>query len=783
MSKMSRRAPAPPSAASRLLFSSRAPAPSPADQLRQAVDLLRQGQSSRAEALLRPLLEHPDAGFDALHLTGLIHMQRAEPAEALRRFEQAAQLREAPAPLLNNMGIALRELGRASDALAHYELALARQPAYVEALINRGNVQRELNERDGALASYDAALALQRDHPQALTNRALVLRDLGRLEDALASSQHALAVRPGHAEAELAAALILLDIKQPEQALAACERALAVKAYAPEVLNAKGNALEELQRAADALACYELALRHAPGHADALANRASALETLHRHDDALQAYQLALAASPERAGLHANAAQLLARLGRHPEAIDRYRAALRLDAQQEYAAGGLLHSQLHLCDWDEHGAQLSAIEAGVAAGQRVVQPFHFIAMSQRPELHRRCAESFVQHHHPPRPPLQVPRAAAPADGRLRLAYVSADLHDHATAHLMAEVFEAHDRTRFETWAISLGPETGDPMQTRLEGAFDHIVKARTLSDRAVAERMSRAGIDIAIDLKGHTRDSRPDIFAWLPAPLQVNFLGYPGTLAAPYITHLLADATLIPTPDERHYTEQVLRLPGSYQPNGAPFDAGALPSRAAAGLPAHGPVFACFNSAWKIAPPMFASWMRILSAVPDSVLWLLQDHPQAADNLRRAAQAAGVAPQRLVFAPRCPRPEHLARQALADLFLDTLPCGAHTTASDALGQGLPVLTCLGGSFAGRVGASLLRALELPELVTADLPAYEAQAIALASNPSRLRALRDRLDVQRRVSGLFDAERFCRTLEQALTQALSQIRAANPPPNP
>lgn len=777
MSKNPRGGARPPSAASGLLLAPRASATSPAAQLQQAVALLRQGQSGRAEALLRALTQHEAARFDALHLLGLLHLQRKNAAEALQFLEQAAQIRPAPAPLLNNMGIALRELGRPQDALAHYERALAAQPDYVEALVNRGNVQRELRQTEAALASYARALALQPTHPQALNNCALALRELGRLDEALASARAALAARADYAEAHLNLALLLQDLRQPAEALAACERALALRPDDPQALNARGGALEALQRPAEALACYDQALRAAPGQPDALANRASALEALHRLDEAALAYAAAIAAQPANAGLLADAASLLARSSRHADAVARYRAALAADPATPYAAGALLHSRLQLCDWADHAAAVAAIEDGVAAGLRVATPFHLLGITGRPDLLRRGAELFAHDQHPPRPPLAVPCAAPLPDGRLRLAYLSADLHDHATAHLMADLFEAHDRARFEVWAYAIGPETGDAMQQRLRHAFDHFIDARLMGDEAVATHMAWAGIDIVVDLKGYTRDSRPDILAWRPAPLQISYLGYPGTLGAPYIDAVLADAVLVPPGDEAHYTEHVVRLPGSYQVNNAlraPY--AATPTRAEAGLPEAGFVFSCFNNAWKITPPVWDAWMQALRAVPGSVLWLLQDHPQAAEHLRREAAARGVDGARLVFAPRAAHAAHLARQPLADLFLDTLPYGAHTTASDALRMGVPVLSCHGDSFAGRVGASLLSALGLPELIAADLPAYAARAIELATQPDALRALRQRLALRLQDSGVFSPAHFRIGYEAALIRLAEAARA-------
>jgi predicted O-linked N-acetylglucosamine transferase (SPINDLY family) len=362
-----------------------------------------------------------------------------------------------------------------------------------------------------------------------------------------------------------------------------------------------------------------------------------------------------------------------------------------------------------------------------------------------------------------------------------VAYLSADFHDHATSQLMAELFERHDRERFEVSAWSFGPETGDAMRARLRAAFEHFHDVRNVSDDEVAARLRAAEIDIAVDLKGFTDGCRPGIFARRVAPIQVNFLGYPGTTGADYMDYIIGDAEVIPEGHEVFYSEQVVRLPDSYQVNDTKrVIAGHVPTRAEAGLPASGFVFCCFNNNYKITPEVFDVWMRLLKAVPGSVLWLLEDNAAASRNLRREAQARGVDAGRLVFAGRVLPPDHLARHRLADLFLDTLPCNAHTTASDALWAGLPVLTCRGNAFAGRVAASLLRAVGLPELVVDDLGAYETLAIRLATAPGELAGLKARLLQNRLTHPLFDIERYRRHLESAYAAMIEQHRQGKSP---
>jgi predicted O-linked N-acetylglucosamine transferase (SPINDLY family) len=365
--------------------------------------------------------------------------------------------------------------------------------------------------------------------------------------------------------------------------------------------------------------------------------------------------------------------------------------------------------------------------------------------------------------------------------RIRIGYLSADFHQHATSQLMAGVFEHHDRTRFEVTAISVGPNDGSDMRRRIEAAFERFVDAKPQSDTQIAELVRALEVDILVDLKGYTQDARTGILAMRPAPIQVNYLGFPGTIGAGFIDYIVADRNVIPEHDYDCYVEKIAWLPESYQANDRDRAiADLMPVRAEHGLPDDAFVFCCFNDNYKITPDVFSSWMRILAAVENSVLWLFEDNPTAADNLRREAQARGVAPRRLVFAQRLPTSAHLARHRCADLFLDTVPYGAHTTASDALWTGLPVVTCLGETFAARVGASLLNAIRLPALITTTPAAYEQLAIELANDPARLAALRAKLARDRLTTPLYDTEQYTRDLETAYAAMMERHMAGLPP---
>src|SRR5262249_39339191 len=385
----------------------------------------------------------------------------------------------------------------------------------------------------------------------------------------------------------------------------------------------------------------------------------------------------------------------------------------------------------------------------------VISPFVALGYLDDQALLRQCAENYVKNKIG-KVPVSLWRGGGWRNDRIKIAYLSADFHRHATAYLMAELFERHDRARFELIGVSFGPDDRSDMRARLVSAFDRFVDVRAKSDAEVARLLSELKVDIAVDLKGYTQDCRPRILAHRPVPIQVNYLGFPGTMGADFIDYVIADEVVLPFDQQPFYSERIVHLPDCYQPNDRRRQiAGRTPARTEVGLPERGFIFCSFNNNWKIAPEVFDVWMRLLKAIGGSVLWLLRGNATAEQNLRKEAAARGVDPERLVFAPRIKLEDHLARHRLADLFLDTLPCNAHTTASDAFWAGLPVVTCRGKAFAGRVAASLLHAIGLPELVTSNMADYEALALTLACDPARLRDIKAKLARNRDTAPLFD----------------------------
>ncbi|HEY2247388.1 MAG TPA: tetratricopeptide repeat protein [Bradyrhizobium sp.] len=588
-----------------------------------------------------------------------------------------------------------------------------------------------------------------------------------------------LARQSDHFDATHMLGVVLLQRRHTVEGIALIRRAIALNGEAASAHVNLGKALIDAKRADEALACFDRAIALDPTSAEAHAHRADIMVGLRRPEEALKSYRAAAGLRPDEPALQRNCGHLLAMLRRHDEAFAAYDRAFRLTPELVGVEGHRLYARMHLCDWRDWDADREHLIASVRAGQPSTQPFIFLAVPSSPADQLQCAQVWTTRHFSG----ETPRWRGERDlhERIRIAYLSADFRQHAASVLMAGMFERHDRSRFEVSAVSFGADDGSPMRKRVTAAFEHFIDARGLGDDAIADLVREHEIDIAVDLMGYTTNSRTGILARRPAPVQAHYMGFAGTMGAPFLDYVIADRVVIPDTARAAYSEKVVTLPNSYFVNdaGRPIAERAF-TRAELGLPERGFVFCCFNGSHKITPDVFDSWMRILKRVNGSVLWLLADHPATIGNLMREAAARGVDPKRLIFARRIPPPEHLARHRAADLFLDTLPYNAHTTACDALWAGLPVLTRTGETFAGRVAASVLGAIGLGELITQSAAAYERLAVALATDPARLAAIRDRLVQNRLTTPLFDTRLFTRHMEAAFVAMHRRHQAGLPP---
>jgi protein O-GlcNAc transferase len=710
----------------------------------------------------------------------LNELGRSEPA--LEEFDRAITADAASFEAYYNKGNALSALRRHSEARAAYARALAIQPGFADAHNNLGRALDELGRHEEALASYDAALTLEPRHAGAHFNRGVALTGLGRLDEALASYDRAIAAQPGYAEAYGNRGGALRDLQRFEAAIASYDKAIGLRPDDPEGHCNRGNILADLRRPGEAIASYDRAIALKPDYAEAHNNRGNAFKDLRRFEEAIASYDRATAAKPDYAEAYSNRGNALREAKRLEEAIASYDKAIALNPGLEFVRGEVFHTRMHACDWRRYRDDSADLATRLLAGERVVSPFIALASFDSNRIQFEAAKTWVAAKHAHfAAPLLAPQGG-PRE-RIRVGYFSPDFRTHPMSFLMIGVFGAHDRSRFETYAFSFDNPAGDALNARLRGAFDHFIDASRLSDDALAALARQHALDIAIDLAGFTAGRRTGAFARRAAPIQVSFLGFPGTMAAPFIDYVIADATVADEAARPFFSEKIASLPHSYYPSSYGdelFAASRTFTRAELGLPEGAFVFCCFNNNYKITPDIFDIWMRIMRRAEPSVLWLFEDNPTAAANLRSEARARGVDDRRLVFAGRMPVAEHLARLGVGDLFLDTLPYNAHTTATDALWMGLPVITKPGESFAARVAASVLKAAGAPEVIVDSDAGYEAMAVELATNPDRLAAVKRRLKELRPASALFDTAAYTRALEAAYAAMQARREAGLPP---
>lgn len=782
--------------------------------IQEAADFHQQGRLREAERLYQAVLQAQPDHFDALHFLGILRAQQGNAEVAVKLIALALEQNPRSAEAHSNLGNVFQALGHHDKAISSYDKALAIRPDFADALCNRGSALQALNHHGEAMASYDQALLITPDHVLTLNNRGNVLQELGRYDEAIASYDKALAIRLGDAEAfnnrgsalsklnryvEAIASYdkalatkpdhvqalnnrgnALQDLGRYDEAIACYDKALAIKLDYPEAHYNRGNALRDLKRHEEALASYDRALALKPYYPNAIINRGNALRELKRHEEALASYDRALQLKPDNAGALHNRGSALRDLKRYEDAAQSFARLLEIAPDYSFAIGDLLHARMLCCDWKHFVSVTESIKKDIRTGKKSAEPFGYQAISSSQQDLRRCAEIYAAEKFP-RSHTILWNGEKYKNAKIRIGYLSGEFRQQATSILMTELFELHDKNRFELFAFDNGWDDSSEIRGRINRAFDEIVDLTRLGDLEAATAIKQRKIDILVNLNGYFGRARQGVFSHKPCPIQVNYLGFPGTIGADYVDYILADLHVIPPEHEAYYTEKVVYLPDTYQVNDSKRGiAVRTPTRAEAKLPDTGFVFCCFNNNYKITPDIFDIWMRLLNKVQGSVLWLLGDNAAASRNLRRESERRGVAPERLIFAEMIKLDEHLARHKLADLFLDTLPYNAHTTGSDALWAGLPLVTCQGTTFPGRVAASLLNAVGLPELIAYSLEEYEALALKLATGPATLADIRARLARNRTTHPLFDTDRFRRHIESAYITMWERVQRGDPP---
>lgn len=682
-------------------------------------------------------------------------------------MEMAVGLAPDRGDLLSNLGFVLWRLGRPKDAERACGRAIRLAPDHAPAHNNLALALQDLANQDAAVASFRAAARLAPSEPLFHNNLGFALQKQGRLEEAAAQYRAALALQPDYVDAIHNLAVSLHQMGGLDEAVRLYKRGLRIQPLNPALHNNLGRALHSAGDGQAAIRAFHEAIRLQPDYADAFNNLGNAFRELGMPEHALQAFRQVERLEPEFKGIHNNIALVLDELGNVEGAIEHYRREIQRNPNEPAVIANALRPLAEICAWDEVEDLRERLRRLTIEAEAMSAPFIWLTIPCSPAEQLHAAQTWVSRKYGAiehlRPQLGF-TFNRPHRDVLRIGYISADFRDHAVGRLLVDLIETHDRQQASVSGYSTGLEDGSDTRTRFAAAFDTFVDVETWSGLEIARRIYADGIDILVDLTGHTMGARTEVLAMRPAPVQVNFLGHPGTMGAPFVDFVVTDRFLTPPDQQRFYTERFAYLPDCYQPNAPRTASESVPSRSEVGLPDAGFVFCSFNSPYKITRQVWQVWMRILDQTEGSVLWLQGRSDTAAANLRAQAAKSGLDPDRVVFSPRRPYAEYLALYRLADLFLDTFPYNAGATASDALWMSLPVLTCPGQTYVSRMAGSLVRAIGVPQLIMDSPNAYEAEAVSLAHDPQRLAGFRAKLEVNRRSSPLFDIRRYAANLE-------------------
>jgi protein O-GlcNAc transferase len=743
--------------------------------LQQAIQAFQDGNFDGAKSILNAILQNDINSADTIFELGITYTEENRLSESRIIFDCLESLNTGNPDISYSLGFVCAMQEDFECALKSFDKVIKLRPNDLDALVNYASTLHELKRFDEALITYEKVLTLKTDDAVVFYNMGNTLHELKRYDKAITHYDRALKIQPCYTEAWSNKGISLNELKRFDEAIAHYDKALSLKPDNAKDWSNKGATLHELKRFDESLLCHDKSLSLNPSYAEAWFNKGNTLNELKRFDEAIASFDKALGLKPDYHEVWNNKGTALNELKCYDEAIASYDTALSLKPDIDWLPGDLLHLKMRTCSWADLDHSVEVISKKVMANEKVVQPFCLLALNDNSSLHKQSSKIYVKDKYPENPTLgPIPKAAKKE--KIRIGYFSADFRNHAVSILTAELFELHDKNKFEIIAISFGADDKSPIRLRLSQAFNQFIDVGEMPDLEIAKLSRELQIDIAVDLGGHTAGGRVGIFSYRAAPIQLSYIGYLGTMGANYYDYLLADKTIIPDDLQQFYSEKISYLP-SYQVN----DRRRVISdrkftRAGLGLPETDFIFCCFNNNYKILPSTFEGWMRILKAVDSSSLFLYVENKWSEKNLREAFEAEGINSSRLVFASRMPKEENLARYRACDLFLDTFPYNAGTTASDALWAGVPVLTRVGQSFASRVAASLLNAIGLPELITTSQAEYEALAIELALNPQKLAEIKLKLANNRLTTPLFDTPLFAKNLEAAYLQMYERYQA-------
>jgi len=706
--------------------------------------------------------------IEALKNLGNVFTDLNQNDAAVKAYEKAISINPNYHEAHYCLGISLQRLKKLNAAAKSYKQAINIKPDYPEAHNNLGIVFLDLGQLDDALKCHENALELKSDYVDAYFNHGNICMLLGKIDRAKDSYLNAIDINPDYKEAYNNLGNIYKEMGQFHDSVECFNNAISIRYNFADAHNNLGNVLVEIGEIEDACQSYEIAIDLDPDNAEAHNNLGIANYKLGKLEIASRMYNKALLLNPSYADSYANLAIAKKDLKQYDDAILNYEKAVNLNSTLDYIHGGLLNTKMHICSWENWQKNLNDVIVKVNNQKKTVNPFSMIALVDDPNIHRKTSEIYINHIHPESDLLNKIKLY-PRHKKIRLGYFSPDFRDHPVSDLTAELYETHDRDKFEIFAFSFGADTKDKMNLRIKSGVDHFHDVCKMSYEEVV-RLSRSfEIDIAVDLGGFTANTRTNVFAMSVAPIQISYIGYLGTMGTKYYDYLIADKTIIPEKNQKYYTEKIVYLPCFQVNDSKQVVPNNFFTRKDIGLPEKGFVFCCFNNTFKITPSTFDSWARILGKVDDSVLLIYADNESAKRNLTNEIVKRGINSSRLIFGDRLPKLDYLARYRVADLFLDTHPYNAGTTASDALRMGLPILTYTGNSFPSRMASSLLNAINLQELIASSQEHYEDIAIELGLNPNKLEIIKEKLIDNLSTSELYDTPLFTKNIEAAYTQ--------------
>ena len=736
-----------------------------AAQYSLGISLQDLGQLDEAVKSYKKALKIKPDFVEAQYSLGISLQDLGQLEAAIKCYEIVLAIKPDFADAFNNLGVAYLNLEQLDDAVRSYKAALKLKPEFVEAINNLGIAFYNLNKLEDAIKSYEKAIAIQPDFVKAHNNLGNALMELDQLNEAAKSYKTALKIQPDFVEAHNNLGITFFKLHQLDDAMKCYGDALVFNPDFADAHNNIGTVFLERGQLDEAVKSFNLAIKLKPNYLEANNNMGTAFNKLHQTHSAIEYYERAIVIKPDYVDAHANLATVLKDLKRFDEVMAIYDSEIILNSNLDFILGEVLHTKMMLCIWDDLPIRLNELTNKINNSEKVVSPFPLMALIDDPEIQRKTAVIYANEHYPQN--YSLPKIGLYSKhSKIRIGYFSADFKKHPVASLTAELYELHNRDQFEIHAFSFGPDTNDEMNLRIKAGVDYFHDVHPLSYKDIAILARSVEIDIAVDLGGFTKDSRTEVFAIAAAPIQISYIGYPGTMGANYYDYLIADQVMIPKEKQKYYSEKIVYL-RSYQVNDSKASIPEMTfTREDLGLPETGFVFCCFNNCYKLSPTIFDSWARILKEVDGSVLLIFADNDKAKINLTKEIVLRGIDPNRLIFGKRLSKLEYLARYRVADLFLDTLPYNAGATASDALRMGLPVLTCLGNSVVSRMGASLLNAVNLPELIKTSQEEYELFAIELAMNPAKLKIIKDKLVNNLPTAPLYDTPMFTKNLESA-----------------